>query len=96
MLKKEPLNKIDKEMGDLLAVTGEMAEDSRDRMEAYRKTGCNLFDGKSRKSKPIGPMTEQTVLWLIYTEKIPLMPAYGECECCGLKGISEKYSLTGE
>ena len=96
VLKKEPLNKIDKEMGDLLAVTGEMAEDSRDRMEAYRKTGCNLFDGKSRKSKPIGPMTEQTVLWLIYTEKIPLMPAYGECECCGLKGISEKYSLTGE
>ena len=96
VLKKGPLKKIEKEMGGLLAVTGEMAEDSRDRMEAYRQTGCNLFDGASRKSKPIGPMTEQTVLWLIYTEKIPIMPAYGTCECCGLEGISETYELTGE
>ena len=68
-IEKRTAEKIEKEMGGLLAVTGEMAEDSRDRMEAYRQTGCNLFDGASRKSKPIGPMTEQTVLWLIYTEK---------------------------
>ena len=94
ILKKGPLKKIEAEMGELLAVTGEMAEDSRDRMEAYRKTGCNLFRGRSRKSKPIGPMTEQTVLWLIKEENIPIMPAYGECKYCTTNG--GEYRLTGE
>lgn len=91
ILKKEPLKKVQKETEGLLAVTGEMAGDSRDRLEAYRKTGCNLFFGNSRKSKPIGPMTEQTVLWIIEHEKIPIMPAYGDCKCCD--GV---YELTGE
>lgn len=95
ILKKGPLKKIESEIGKLLAVTGEMAEDSRDRMEAYRKTGCNLFYGKSRKSKPIGPMTEQAVLWLIKKENIPIMPVYGECECKNIDG-KEEYELTGE
>lgn len=92
-LKKSPIKKAQKEMGTLLPVTGEMAADSRDRLEAYRKTGCNLFTGERPKSKPIGPMTEQTVLWFIDKEKIPIMPAYGD-----LIYDSEKdfYYLTGE
>jgi 3'-phosphoadenosine 5'-phosphosulfate sulfotransferase (PAPS reductase)/FAD synthetase len=96
ILKKGPLGKMQKEMGGLLSVTGEMAEDSRDRMEAYRITGCNMFEGNHKKSKPLGPMTEQTVLWIIKTYEIPIMPVYGKCECCGLQGISETYELTGE
>lgn len=92
ILKKGPMKKIGKEMGHLLAVTGEMAMDSRDRMTAYRMTGCNLFDSDRPKSKPLGPMTEQAVLQYIYTRELPIMPPYGECKCneCG------QYRLTGE
>lgn len=92
ILKKGPLKKIGKEIGHCLPMTGEMAMDSRDRMTAYRTTGCNLFDGDKPKSKPLGPMTEQAVLRFIYTRNVPIMPPYGECTCnsCG------EYKLTGE
>ena len=92
ILKKEPLKKAEKEIGNFLPVTGEMAMDSRDRMTAYRMTGCNLFDSDRPKSKPLGPMTEQAILQFIYTRKLPIMPPYGECKCneCG------EYKLTGE
>ena len=92
VLKKVPIKKAEKEMGSLLPVTGEMAEESRDRMEAYRATGCNNFDGKRPKSKPLGPMTEQAVLNFITTRNIPIMAPYGE-----LKQTKDgRYYLTGE
>ncbi len=92
-LKKTPIKKAQKEMGTLLPVTGEMAADSRDRLEAYRKTGCNLFTGERPKSKPLGPMTEQTVLWFIDKEEIPIMPAYGDLV---YDTDNDFYFLTGE
>lgn len=92
-LKKYPMEKVQEKMGGLLPVTGEMAADSRDRMDAYMQTGCNLFEGNRPKSKPIGPMTEQTVLWLIYTEHIPIMPVYGELI---YDDKQDFYYLTGE
>ncbi len=78
ILKKDPLKKAEREMGRFLPVTGEMAMDSRDRMTAYRMTGCNLFDSDRPKSKPLGPMTEQAILQFIYTRNLPIMPPYGE------------------
>ena len=39
ILKKNPMMQIEKEMGGFLPVTGEMAADGSDRLEAYRKTG---------------------------------------------------------
>lgn len=77
-LKKKPLKIENKKLGGLLPVTGEMACDSKDRMNAYRQTGCNMFDGSRPKSKPLGAATEQTVLHFIYDEKIPIAPVYGE------------------
>lgn len=68
-----------KELGGLLPVVGEMACDSKDRLNAYRQTGCNMFDGNRAKSKPLGAATEQTILHFIYDEKIPCSPVYGEC-----------------
>ena len=97
ILKKDPMKQAQKELGGLLPVTGEMAADSRDRMTAYRQPGCNMFDGDHPKSKPLGPTTEQTVLWLIYTEQIPIMPVYGECVQNGYSCEGcETYKLTGE
>lgn len=90
-LKKEPIKYASKELGKLLPVTGEMASDSRDRMNSYRQTGCNMFYGKSRKSKPLGSVTEQTILHFIHSEQVPISPVYGECVCEGCE-----YKLTGE
>ena len=49
-------------------------------MNSYRKTGCNLFDSKQGRniSKPLGAMTEETVLRFIYKEGFPIAPVYGE------------------
>lgn len=79
-LKKDPIKYASKEIGRLLPMVGEMAAESRDRMKSYMKTGCNLFDSKQgrNKSKPIGSLTEYTVLRFIYEEKIPIAPVYGE------------------
>lgn len=93
ILKKDPMGEIEKELGGLLPVTGEMAADGRDRLEMYMRTGCNMFDGDHPKSKPLGPVTEQTVLWYIFTKKIPIMPAYGEVIFDEEKG---EYRTTGE
>lgn len=76
-LKKDPIKALGRELGHLLPVTGEMACDSKDRMNAYRMTGCNMFDGERPKSKPLGPMTEQVLLRFIYEEKLPIAPPYG-------------------
>ena len=92
-LKKDPIKHASKEIGNLLLVVGEMACESRDRMIAYRQTGCNLFDGDKPKSKPLGPVTEQTILHLIYDEKIPCSPVYGECV---YDKETNTYKFTGE
>ena len=78
-LKKDPIKYASKEIGKLLPVVGEMACDSKDRMNAYRQTGCNMFEGTRPKSKPLGAATEQTVLRFIYENQIPISPVYGEC-----------------
>lgn len=61
-------------------VTGEMAEESRKRLSAYQNTGCNeaITFGKGGKSKPMGPITLQTVLRSIREENIPIFKYYGE------------------
>lgn len=80
ILKKDPIKYASKEIGKLLPMVGEMAAESRDRMKAYMKTGCNLFDSKQgrNKSKPLGAATESTVLRFINEKNLPIAPVYGE------------------
>lgn len=61
-------------------MVGEMAAESRDRLRSYMKTGCNLFDSRQgrNKSKPLGAVTELTVLRFIYEHDFPIAPVYGE------------------
>lgn len=61
-------------------MTAEMAEESRRRLTAYQTTGCNesIKVGKGGKSKPMGPVTLQTVLRGIKDNSIPLFKYYGE------------------
>ena len=79
-LKKDPIKYASKEIGKLLPMVGEMAAESRDRLRSYMKTGCNLFDSRQgrNKSKPLGAVTELTVLRFIYEHDFPIAPVYGE------------------
>lgn len=42
------------------------------------KTGCNAFESKDPKSKPMSFWTEQDVLHYIKQYNVPYCPAYGE------------------
>lgn len=78
ILKKDPIHKVNKGIGDYQPMIGEMACDSKTRMDAYLKTGCNSFNDGKGKSKPMGAMTEQVLLHHINRLEIPINTFYGE------------------
>ena len=72
-------------------MTGEMAEESNLREQEYLKHGCNkVFDNGSVRSKPMGSMTTQGVLYGIKYFNIPICSDYGEVIC-----KNGKYKCTG-
>ena len=63
-------------------MTGEMAEESNLREQEYLKFGCNkVFDNGSVRSKPLGSMTTQGILFEIKYFNIPICEDYGEVVC---------------
>lgn len=84
---------IPKQFKNWVNMTAEMAEESRKRLNAYQRTGCNegiLAGGKGGKSKPMGPVTLQTVLRNIEENNIPIFKHYGQVVKEG-----EVYKTTG-
>lgn len=77
VMKKEPAKRYEKENG-LVPIIGIMAEESQLRLTHYLDTGCNSFDGKRPKSKPLGFWREQDVLEYIYKYKLPIASVYGD------------------
>jgi 3'-phosphoadenosine 5'-phosphosulfate sulfotransferase (PAPS reductase)/FAD synthetase len=72
-------------------MTGEMAEESTTREQEYLKHGCNkVFDNGSVRSKPMGSMTTQGVLFGIKYFNIPICADYGDIVC-----ENGKYKCTG-
>lgn len=65
--------------GNVQTMTGEMAEESERRRDAYLYTGCNfkLANGMY-KSKPIAPMTQQGVLFALKFRGVPICEDYGD------------------
>lgn len=53
-----------------------MAADSRQRKDAWLKTGCNAFDGKRLMSKPLSIWTTQDVYRYTRDYKLPYCPGY--------------------
>ena len=90
-MKKEPLKRYEKETGRK-PIVATMTHESRTRLTAWLKTGCNSFDGKVPMSKPMSFWTEQDVLQYIVENNLELAPVYGEIQ------VNEegKYYLTGE
>lgn len=76
-LKKSPVKKYERKTGNA-PITGMLAEESLDRMLAYLKGGCNVFDGNRKRSMPMGVWTEQDVLRYIKENNLPIADIYGD------------------
>ncbi len=75
ILKKEPMKRLDYHN----LMTGEQAIESKTREHSWLKTGCNykLSDG-SLKSKPLGAVSLDTILYSIDKRDIELSSDYGQ------------------
>lgn len=78
-LKKEPVSRLDYPN----VMTGEQAVESRNREYAWMKTGCNYkLPDNSIKSKPLGAVSLDAVLYALHYRQTPLSPDYGKVEYC--------------
>lgn len=91
VMKEHPLTKFEKASGKR-PIIGIMAAESQRRKQAWLQTGCNGFDSKSPKSKPMAFWTEQDVLQYIRQFNIPIASVYGDI----VEDKKGKLSTTGE
>ena len=78
-LKKEPLSRLNYPN----IMIGEQALESRNREYAWLKTGCNYrLPDNSIKSKPLGAVSLDAVLYALHYRNTPLSPDYGEVQYC--------------
>ena len=77
VMKKSPFHKYERKTGRK-PFTGQMAEESRLRMQSWVKFGCNAFDSTRQMSNPMMFWTEQDVLRYIAEHKLPIASVYGE------------------
>ena len=81
-LKKEPISRLNYKN----IMTGEQAVESKTRENAWLQHGCNYrFSDSSVKSKPLGAVSLNAVLYSIYKREIPLCSDYGEVIYCEQK-----------
>lgn len=59
-------------------ITATMAEESLLRMQKWRQTGCNAFEGGRPLSKPMSFWTEQDALHFLVERQIPYCSVYGD------------------
>ena len=79
VMKKSPAHEFRKMTGKM-PIVATMAEESNDRESGWLKTGCNSFEGKDPKSKPMSFWTEQDVLQYIKENNLPIASVYGSVE----------------
>jgi 3'-phosphoadenosine 5'-phosphosulfate sulfotransferase (PAPS reductase)/FAD synthetase len=77
IMKKSP-SKSYEHRADVKPTTATMAEESLLRMQKWRETGCNAFEGKRPLSKPMSFWTEQDVLRFIVDHQLPYASVYGD------------------
>lgn len=75
--KKQPGKTFQREQ-KLLPMTAEMALESQLRYQRWLKVGCNAFEGKTPKSKPMSFWSNQNVLQYKLNEEIPFCSVYGD------------------
>lgn len=77
IMKEKPLKEYGKQKNKvpLIAI---MAEESQRREDSWIKTGCNAFDTKEPKSKPLSIWTEQDILKFIQENNMTIASVYGD------------------
>lgn len=90
VMKKRPAHKFQKERG-YVPIIATMACESQQRKIQWINSGCNSFDSKDPKSKPMSFWTEQDVLKYIKTYDVPIASVYGEIK----QNENGKYYTTG-
>lgn len=76
VMKEKPLNNFQKESG-LNPYVGLMASESKRRKMLWLKTGCNFYNGREPKSKPLSFWTEQDILRYIVDNEVKIPSVYG-------------------
>ena len=79
VMKKNPLHKYQLITGRK-TIMATMACESKQREAGWIKTGCNGFEMKDPKSKPMSFWTEQDILHYIKKFNVPYCPVYGEIQ----------------
>ena len=77
--KKKPFKDYAKKTGRVPYI-GTTQDESFRREHQYAHTGCNVYDGKTIKSQPLGPWTRQDVLRYIVENDIEICAVYGDIE----------------
>lgn len=77
VMKKKPIREYQARTGRK-TIMATMACESKQREAGWMKTGCNGFDMKDPKSKPLSFWTEQDILHYIKQLNVPYCPVYGE------------------
>lgn len=77
VMKKNPLFNYQKET-NCLPYVGTLAEESKQRAQAWLRFGCNAFNNKHQASQPMSFWLEQDVLEYIKREGLEIASVYGE------------------
>lgn len=77
MLKKNPFKTYQRTTKKMPFIAT-MAEESRLRLNAWIRHGCNAFKDKAPRSAPMSFWTEQDILTYIDRNKLSIAPVYGE------------------
>jgi 3'-phosphoadenosine 5'-phosphosulfate sulfotransferase (PAPS reductase)/FAD synthetase len=91
VLKKEPFKRYIKETGRYPFI-GITQDESFRRENQYNHTGCNVYDGTTIKSQPMGFWPKQEVIRYAVENEIPICSVYGK----PVKNEAGEWVFTGE
>lgn len=91
IMKKKPFKKYLKETGRLPFI-GTTQDEGMMRERMYNKTGCNVYDGSTPRSQPLGFWTHQDILRYIIENKLDIASVYGDIK----QDTKGDYYTTGE
>lgn len=77
VMKKRTAQRYEKETGRK-PIIGTLAAESKVREQAWKRTGCNVFESQKQKSTPLAFWTEQDILQYIRKFNIPYASIYGD------------------
>lgn len=77
VMKKAPAHEYEKRTGRKPMIAT-LACESRNRLDAWKKTGCNAFESEHPKSTPLAFWTEQDILFYLKEYKVEYCSVYGE------------------